>query len=492
MPDIIMAIDQGTTGTTVILLDRELNIKAHGYKTFPQIYPQPGWVEHDPEDIWHSVLDAVAEALETGDVSASDIRTIGIANQRETTLVWNKENGKPYHNAIVWQCRRTAEICNRLKKEGIENLLQERTGLLLDPYFSGTKLKWYFDRIGGLRDEAASRKAIAGTIDTFLVWRLTNGGSHVTDATNASRTLLMNIETLAWDDKLAEILTVPLHIMPQIRSCSETYGYTENVPGLPDGIPISGMAGDQQAALFGQTCFQPGEAKCTFGTGAFLLLNTGEKIVPSKNRLLTTVAWKLGNKTTYALEGSAFIAGSAVKWLRDGLGIIDNAAEVEALAESVRDSGGVIFVPAFVGIGAPHWISDARGIITGLTLGTKRGHLARATLEGIALQNVEILKAMASDFGGDPVQLKVDGGASANNLLMQLQADFLGCRIIRPKMVETTALGAAFLAGLGAGIWKGFNDIERAWKEDRIFSPDMSDVDRDNIMKRWKSAVKKA
>jgi glycerol kinase len=492
MPDIIMAIDQGTTGTTVILLDRELNIKAHGYKMFRQIYPQPGWVEHDPEDIWHSVLDAVAEALETSDVSASYIRTIGITNQRETTLIWNKENGKPYHNAIVWQCRRTAEICNHLKKDGFENLLHERTGLLVDPYFSGTKLKWYFDRIGGLRDEAASRKAIAGTIDTFLVWKLTNGGSHVTDVTNASRTLLMNIETLAWDDQLAEIFNVPLYILPQIRSCSETYGYTENVPGLPDGIPISGMAGDQQAALFGQTCFQPGEAKCTFGTGAFLLLNTGENIVPSKNGLLTTVAWKIGNKTTYALEGSAFIAGSAVQWLRDGLGIIDSAAEVEALAESVKDSGGVIFVPAFVGMGAPNWISDARGIITGLTLGTKQGHLARATLEGIALQNVEILKAMASDFGGDLVQLKVDGGASANNLLMQLQADFLGCWIIRPKMVETTALGAAFLAGLGAGIWKGFNDIERAWKEDRIFSPDMSDVDRDNIMKRWKSAVKKA
>ena len=345
MPDIIMAIDQGTTGTTVILLDRELKIKAHGYKTFRQIYPQPSWVEHDPEDIWHSVLDAVAEALKTSDVSASDIRTIGITNQRETTLIWNKENGKPYHNAIVWQCRRAAEICNHLKKEGFENLLQERTGLLVDPYFSGTKLKWYFDRIGGLRDEAGSRKAIAGTIDTFLVWKLTNAASHVTDVTNASRTLLMNIETLAWDDQLAEILNVPLHIMPQIRSCSETYGYTENVPGLPDGIPISGMAGDQQAALFGQTCFQPGEAKCTFGTGAFLLLNTGEKIVPSKNRLLTTVAWKFGNKTTYALEGSAFIAGSAVQWLRDGLGIIDNAVEVEALAESVKDSGGSFLSP---------------------------------------------------------------------------------------------------------------------------------------------------
>jgi glycerol kinase len=492
MSEFIMAIDQGTTGTTVLILDRNLTIKARGYKTFRQIYPQPGWVEHDPEDIWQSVLAAVAEALETGAVSASEVRTIGITNQRETTLVWNKKNGRPYHNAIVWQCRRTAEICSRLKADGVEDLLQEKTGLLVDPYFSGTKLTWLFDRVGGLRDAAASEKAIAGTVDSYLVWKLTHGRSHVTDVTNASRTLLMDIETLMWDDQLADILRVPLNIMPQIRSCSETYGYTQNVPGLPDGIPISGMAGDQQAALFGQACFQPGEAKCTYGTGAFLLLNTGEKIVPSKNRLLTTVAWQLKGRTTYALEGSAFIAGSAVQWLRDGMGIIENAADVEALAESVRDTGGVVLVPAFVGIGAPHWNSGARGIITGLTLGTKQGHLARATLEGIALQNVEILQAMASDFGGQLVQLKVDGGASANNLLMQMQADFLGCRIIRPKIVETTALGAAFLAGLGAGIWQGFPEVEGAWKQDRVFSPQMNDADRGSVIKRWKNAVAKA
>ena len=492
MPDIIMAIDQGTTGTTVILLDRDLNIKAQGYQTFQQIYPRPGWVEHDPEDIWDSVLTAVAQALELGGVSAHDICAIGITNQRETTLIWDKKTGKPYYHAIVWQCRRTNDICNTLKQEGLENLFQEKTGLLIDPYFSGTKLKWCFQNLGGLRNEAAMGNAIAGTIDTYLVWRLTNGESHVTDATNASRTLLMNIENLTWDDQLAGILGVPLGILPEIKTCSEVYGYTQTVPGLPDGIPICGMAGDQQAALFGQACFQPGEAKCTYGTGAFLLLNTGDRPVPSNNRLLTTVAWHIGNKATYALEGSAFIAGSAVQWLRDGMGIIERAGEIEALAQSVEDSGGVVVVPAFVGMGAPHWVPNARGLICGLTLGTRRGHLARATLEGIALQNAEILEAMASDYGRNLVQLKVDGGASANDLLMQIQADLLDCRIVRPEMVETTALGAAFLAGLGIGLWNGVEDIQQAWKEDRTFLPAMIDQDRDIIIKQWRSAVKKA
>jgi glycerol kinase len=492
MPDVIMAIDQGTTGTTVILLDRELNVKSQGYKTFQQIYPQPGWVEHDPEDIWDSVLAAMTHALEMGCVSTTDICAIGITNQRETTLIWDKKTGKPYHHAIVWQCRRTNDICKALKQEGLENLFQQKTGLLIDPYFSGTKLKWCFDNLGGLRNEAARGNAIAGTIDTYLVWKLTNGKSHVTDATNASRTLLMNIENLTWDDRLAEILDVPLDILPEIKTCSEVYGYTQKVPGLPEGIPICGIAGDQQAALFGQACFQPGEAKCTYGTGAFLLLNTGHNPVFSQNRLLTTVAWHLGNRATYALEGSAFIAGSAVQWLRDGLGIINNAGEIEALAESVEDSGGVVVVPAFVGIGAPHWVPNARGIICGLTLGSSRGHLARATLEGIALQNAEILEAMVSDYGRNLVQLKVDGGASANNLLMQIQADLLNCRIVRPKMVETTALGAALLAGLGIGLWNGVEDIQQAWQEDRTFLPVMNDRDRGNIIRQWRSAVKKA
>ncbi|MEJ2097899.1 MAG: glycerol kinase GlpK [Deltaproteobacteria bacterium] len=491
MSNIIMAIDQGTTGTTVLLLDRKLNIRAQGYQTFRQIYPQPGWVEHAPEDIWQSVLKAVAAALKDDVVSPSEIRAIGITNQRETTLTWHKETGTPYYQAIVWQCRRTAEICRQLKDQGLESRIQEKTGLLIDPYFSGTKLMWLLEKVDGLRAEAKAGNAIAGTVDSYLVWKLTNGKAHVTDVTNACRTLLMNIETLAWDEEMADVLRVPVAMLPRIKSCAEIYGYTENVPGLPDGIPVSGMAGDQQAALFGQACFQPGEAKCTYGTGAFLLLNTGEKRVPSRNRLLTTVAWRLKNDTTYALEGSAFIAGSAVQWLRDGLGMIRHASEVETLAESVPDSGGVVFVPAFAGLGAPHWNADARGIICGLTSGTSKGHIARAALEGIALQNVEILQAMASDYGGDLVQLKVDGGASVNNLLMQLQADFLGCKIIRPQIVETTALGAAFLAGLGVGIWEGFDDVRRAWKADRIFSPHLDDTKRNEMLRRWKNAVAK-
>ena len=492
MSDIIMAIDQGTTGTTVILLDRKLNIRAQGYQTFRQIYPQPGWVEHDPADIWQSVLKAVAGALKSADVLPSDIRAIGITNQRETTLAWNRETGAPYYQAIVWQCRRTAEICRQLKAQGLEKRIQEKTGLLIDPYFSGTKLMWLLKKIDGLRQEAVAGNALAGTVDSYLVWKLTNGKNHVTDATNASRTLLMNIETLAWDEQMAEIFGVPLNMLPQIKSCAEVYGYTENVPGLPDGIPVSGMAGDQHAALFGQACFLPGEAKCTYGTGAFLLLNTGDRIVPSQNRLLTTVAWHLQNHTTYALEGSAFIAGAAVQWLRDGLGLITHASEIEALAESVSDSGGVVFVPAFAGLGAPHWNADARGIICGLTSGTTRGHIARAALEGIVLQNVEILQAMVSDYGGDLVELKVDGGASVNNLLMQMQADFLGCRIVRPKFVETTALGAAFLAGLGVGIWKEIADVRQAWKADREFFPQLQDAEREDLLQRWKIAVAKS
>ena len=371
-------------------------------------------------------------------------------------------------------------------------MFQKRTGLLLDPYFSGTKLKWQLDNITGLRKEVEAKRAIAGTIDTFLAWKLTQGAAHVTDVTNASRTLLMDLETLSWDDELCSILSVPKTMLPEIRSCSEIYGHTRSVPGLPDGIPICGMAGDQQAALFGQTCFEEGEAKCTYGTGGFLLMNTGSTPVPSKNRLLTTVAWKVKDTVAYALEGSAFIAGSAVKWLRDGLQFFDEASQIEALANQVTDSGGVTVVPAFVGLGAPHWRSEARGLISGLTLGTHRAHVARATLEGIALQNVEILQAMIADSGKPLVQLKVDGGASANNLLMQMQADFLGCRIIRPEMVETTALGAAFLAGLGAGVWQNFDDIARAWKMDREFQPGIDEQERLQVLHRWREAVQKA
>ena len=492
MPGIILSIDQGTTGTTVVLLDDELNIRAQGYREFGQLYPQPGWVEHNPDEIWGSVLDAMTAAFSAGDISPADVAAIGITNQRETNLIWDAATGNPCHNAIVWQCRRTADICEQLKQDGREELFQSKTGLLLDPYFSGTKLKWQLDHISGLREEAESGKVIAGTIDTFLTWKLTGGEAHITDATNASRTLLMDLDSLAWDDELCTILGVPRRMLPDIRGCSEVYGITKDVPGLPDGIPICGIAGDQQAALFGQACFETGEAKCTYGTGAFLLMNTGEKPVPSANRLLTTVAWHLDGRTTYALEGSAFIAGSSVQWLRDGLKIIDSASQIEAMASEVPDTGGVTIVPAFVGMGAPYWRSDARGVITGLTLGTRQAHIARATLEGIALQNVDILKAMTSDSGRHLLRLKVDGGASANNLLMQMQADFLDCRIVRPQIVETTALGAALLAGLGAGVWKGLNDIAGVWKEDRTFTPEMDDDARQAVLDRWAKAVERA
>ncbi len=492
MSKLILSIDQGTTGTTVLLIDEELNVRGKGYREFPQIYPEPSWVEHKPADIWTSVLSSMDDAFQQTGLAASDVVGIGITNQRETNLIWNRETGQAYHNAIVWQCRRTAGIVEKLKAKGHETLFQERTGLLLDPYFSGTKLKWQLDNISGLRKDVERKKAIAGTVDTFLVWKLTHGAVHVTDVTNASRTLLMNLETLSWDDELCSILSVPKTMLPEIRSCSEVYGYTRDVPGLPDGIPICGMAGDQQAALFGQACFEEGEAKCTYGTGGFLLMNTGARPVPSKNRLLTTVAWQVKDTVAYALEGSAFIAGSAVKWLRDGLQFIDNASQIETLANQVTDSGGVTVVPAFVGLGAPHWRSQARGLISGLTLGTNRAHVARATLEGIALQNVEILQAMVADSNQQLVQLKVDGGASANNLLMQMQADFLGCRITRPEMVETTALGAAFLAGLGAGVWQNFDDISKAWKMDQEFLPDIDAQERSRVLERWREAVKKA
>ncbi len=492
MSELILSIDQGTTGTTVLLIDKKLNMLGKGYREFQQIYPQPGWVEHAPADIWASVLASIAEAIQTSGVNTARIVGIGITNQRETNLIWNRKTGRPYHNALVWQCRRTSGIVEDLKAKGYEALFQQRTGLLLDPYFSGTKLQWQLDNLTDLRAEVEAGRAIAGTVDTFLTWKLTHGAAHVTDVTNASRTLLMDIETLSWDDELCSILRIPKVMLPEIRSCCEVYGYTRNVPGLPDGIPICGMAGDQQAALFGQACFKKGEAKCTYGTGGFLLMNTGATPVPSKNRLLTTVAWQVKDTLVYALEGSAFIAGSAVKWLRDGLQFFHEAAEIEALANQVADSGGVTVVPAFVGLGAPHWRSQARGLISGLTLGTNRAHVARATLEGIALQNVEILQAMVADSDQRLVQLKVDGGASANDLLMQMQADFLGCRIIRPEMVETTALGAAFLAGLGAGIWQDFGDIAKAWKMDREFQPAMGEQDRSRILARWREAVQKA
>ncbi len=482
----VISIDQGTTGTTVLVLDEELHVRGRGYREFRQIYPQPGWVEHDPDDIWSSVTHALGAALSQAKASANDIAAIGITNQRETSVLWDRATGKAVHHAIVWQDRRTAEFCAELKKAGHEARVRERTGLTLDPYFSGTKLRWMLDHVG-------RRQGLAfGTIDTYLVHRLSGGAAHVTDVTNASRTLLFDLHDLAWSDEMCALLGVPRDVLPEVRSSAEILATTHGVPGVPDGIPIAGVAGDQQAALFGQACFEPGEAKCTYGTGAFILMNTGATPVASKSGLLTTVAWRIPGELAYALEGSAFIAGAAVQWLRDELGFFASAAEVEQLAASVPDSGGVIVVPAFTGLGAPHWRPEARGLITGLTRGTSRAHLARATLEGIALQNVDILRAMERDSGRKLTTLKVDGGASANDLLMQFQSDVLGVAIARPELVETTALGAAFLAGLGAGVWKSKDEIRRTWREDKRFAPT---TDRARVaahLARWDAAVAKA
>jgi len=490
----VIAIDQGTTGSTVLILDEQLQLRGRGYKEYRQIYPQPGWVEHDPEDIWMSVTFALHEALKG--IDPGSIAAIGITNQRETSVLWDRKTGKAVHNAIVWQDRRTADRCAELKANGKEARVKELTGLTLDPYFSGTKVRWMLDHVDGLAARARSGAIAFGTIDCFLLSRLTAGAVHATDVTNASRTLLFDIHTLAWSDELLEVIGVPRALLPEVVASSGIVGTTKGVAGLPDGIPIAGLAGDQQAALFGQACFTPGEAKCTYGTGAFILMNTGDKPVASRAGLLTTVAWKLGpgqgNELRYALEGSAFIAGAAVQWLRDGLHFFTSATEIEALASSVPDSGGVIVVPAFAGLGAPHWRPDARGAITGLTRGTTRAHIARATLEGIALQNVDILRAMERDAGRPLTTLKVDGGASANDLLMQFQSDVLGVEISRPDVVETTALGAAFLAGLGTGVWKDQDQVRKTWREQRRFKPTADRARITEHLARWDVAVAKA
>jgi len=492
MPDIIVSIDQGTTGTTVLFVDAQSHVISRGYGEIRQIYPKPGWVEHDPENIWDSTVKAIQEARQMARIQDKDIRAVGITNQRETTLLWDRKTRKPLTNAIVWQCRRTAPLIKSLKEKGLEELFVSKTGLLLDPYFSGTKISWLLENNSELGPRAQNGEIATGTIDSWLIWKLTQGQSHLTDATNASRTLLMDLKTQKWDEELCSILTVPQAILPRIEDCTALFGHTKAVPGLPDNVPICGVAGDQHAALFGQACFMPGESKCTFGTGAFMLMNTGNEPVASKNRLLTTMAWKINGKATYALEGSAFIAGALVQWLRDDLQIIKSSPEIEPLAASVPDSGGVTLVPALAGLSAPHWRPDARGLITGITRGTGRAHIARAALEGIALQNVELLLAMEKDAGRSIPRLKVDGGASANNLLMQMQADFLGCRIIRPQLVETTGLGAAFLAGLGAGIFSDTTDITRTWKEGRTFNPATTAEERAQILANWQQAVARA
>jgi glycerol kinase len=491
MPSYVLAIDQGTTGSTAVILDSTGKAVAKVNQEYKQIYPKPGWVEHDPEDIWVSVVSVVKRALEKAEITDRDITAIGITNQRETTVLWEKKTRIAIHNAIVWQDRRTAAFCAELKKKGHEAKFRTKTGLVLDPYFSGTKIRWLLDNVRGARKAAANGDIHFGTVDSFLLTRLT-AGIHATDVSNASRTLLMDLKTLDWDPALCKILGIEMKILPEIKPSIGIFGYTRGVSGLRDGIPISGIAGDQQSALFGQACFDVGEAKCTFGTGSFLLLNTGSKPVPSKSGCLTTVAWQWKGKTTYALEGSAFICGAAVQWLRDGLKIIKSSGEIEVLARSVKDTGGVQFVPALTGLGAPHWNPEARGVICGLTRGSTNAHLARATLEGMALQNAELLLAMQKDLKKKLKTLKVDGGAAVNNLLMQMQADYLGINCVRPEMVETTAAGAAFMAGLGAGVWNSFDDVRRVWKQNQEFKPQMNEKARQLRLKTWGEAVAKA
>lgn len=486
--DVILAIDQGTTGSTALLLDRNVQVVAAFNVEFPNHYPAPGKVEHDVAEIWSSIEAAVKGALAAaGDV---EILAIGITNQRETSLFWDRNTGVPIHRALVWQDRRTADRCQALKDAGHEALFKRKTGLVLDPYFSGTKAAWLLDHVEGARARAEAGELLFGTIDAWLSWKLC--GTHATDPSNASRTLLFDIRTMQWDEELCGILGVPMAALPRVCDNAEVLGHTKGLGFLPDGIPVAGMAGDQQSALFGQACFASGSAKCTYGTGAFVLMNTGTSPVTSENGLLTTVGWRLGGETTYALEGSAFIAGAAVQWLRDGLGIISTAAEIEALAASVPDSGGVVFVPALAGLGAPHWRPDARGLFLGITGGTTKAHIARAVLDGIALQISDILAAMATDAGTPLTELKVDGGAARNNLLMQFQADVLGVTCVRPTVLETTALGAAFLAGLGAGIWDSTDAIRESWAEDRRFEPLMADDRRADHLSAWAAAVAKA
>jgi glycerol kinase len=488
----VLALDQGTTGTHVTILDSRLQVAGRAYREFTQHFPKPSWVEHDLEEIWASSEYCIARALKDAGLKGADIAAVGITNQRETTGLWHRGTGKPLGHAIVWQDRRTAEICAQLKAKGLENRVREVTGLVLDPYFSGTKLTWMFEHLKGARARAEKGDVCFGTIDTWLVYKLTGGQAHVTDVSNASRTLLMDLRSLLWDDELRSLLGVPAACLPQIRGSAEVYGTTRGMKSLPDGIPVSGMAGDQQAALFGQACFEPGESKCTYGTGAFLLMNTGSTPVRSTAGLLTTVAWRLGEQTTYALEGSSFIAGAAVQWLRDGLKVIKRAPDIEALAMSVKDSGDVVFVPALAGLGAPHWRPEARGLFAGIDRSTTVAHLARAVLEGIALQIHDLADAMRHDSGRDIPSFKVDGGAAANNLLMQYQADVLNTSVVRPKNLETTSLGAAFLGGLGAGVWSSLDAIRRAWKADRTFKPKMKPQLRERHLAKWKRAVERA
>ena len=488
----ILALDQGTTSSRAILFDREGRAVKNAQQEFEQLYPQPGWVEHRPEDIWSSQLNAVHVLLRESGIETDQIKAIGITNQRETTIIWNRETGEPIHNAIVWQCRRTAEDCDRMRKEGLAAMFKERTGLVLDAYFSGTKVRWLLDHVPGARELAEQGRLAFGTVDSWLIWKLTGGRVHATDVSNASRTLMFNIERGEWDDELLAALNVPRSVLPHVAPSSALIGETD--PALfGSAIPIAGIAGDQQAALFGQVCTTPGMSKNTYGTGCFMLLNTGEELVRSKSNLLTTVGWKVGDgPLEYALEGSVFIAGAAIQWLRDGLRIIGTAAETEALATSVDDNGGVYFVPAFVGLGAPHWDAYARGTIVGLTRGSTREHIARAALESIAYQTSDVLRCMRDDSGIDLTELRVDGGAARNDFLMQFQADILGIPVVRPVNTETTAAGAAFLAGLAVGFWPSVDDLAEMWQRERTFEPNMSQSERERLLSDWTRAVERS
>jgi glycerol kinase len=488
MEKYILSLDQGTTSSRAMIFNKEGNIVAIAQKEFTQYYPQPGWVEHDANEIWSSQATVLAEAILKAGIKAIDIAAIGITNQRETTVVWDKETGAPVFNAIVWQDRRTADLCNELKNKGHEKMIQEKTGLLIDAYFSATKIKWILDNISGAREKAEKGLLAFGTVDSWLLWNLTGGKVHVTDITNASRTMLFNIHTQTWDDELLNLFDVPLNILPEVRSSSEVYGETSGQL-LAAKIPIAGIAGDQQAALFGQMCTQKGMVKNTYGTGCFMLMNIGDKPIISKNKLITTIAWKIGDKVQYALEGSIFIGGAVVQWLRDGLKIISSSSEVETKALEVTDNGGVYLVPAFAGLGAPHWDQYARGIMVGLTRGTTDAHISRAALESIALQTMEVLHAMEADAGTKIKELRVDGGATVDNLLLQIQADVLNTIVIRPKITETTAIGAAYLAGLAVGFWNSTDERQKQWATDKVFEP-LKNNNAKTLIKGWHKAVK--
>lgn len=490
MDKYILALDQGTTSSRAIVFDHAGNAVSVAQKEFTQFFPKPGWVEHDPMEIWSSQIGVAQEAISSLRLSKDDIAAIGITNQRETTIVWDAATGEPVHNAIVWQDRRTAEYCDSLKDKGLTGMIREKTGLIIDAYFSGTKIRWILENVPGARERAEKGELRFGTVDSWLVWNLTGGKVHVTDVSNASRTMLFNINTLQWDQELLDLLNIPISMMPQVRSSSEVYGETSG-DVFAEGVPVAGMAGDQQAALFGQMCTEPGSVKNTYGTGCFMLMNTGTEPIMSKNNLLTTIAWKIGDTVNYALEGSIFVGGSVVQWLRDGLGIIKSSSEVEELARTVPDNGGVYFVPALTGMGAPWWDQYAKGGIHGITRGTTAGHIARAALEGIAFQTMDIVGAMEKDAGVRLSELKVDGGASRDNLLMQFQADILGADVIRPQVTETTAKGACYLAGLAVGFWSSVAEIKSQWLAERVFHPDAPEEKVNALKEGWADAIRR-